>query len=322
MVHFFRDKKQRLIPLVLQKSAIFFELRADYGFQNVKEAATWLGYTYLYIRMLESPENYGIIYDELKNDPHLHQRRLDLVDSAAILLEKAGLIKYNRKQGIFHSTDLGKVASYYHLNYESAQMYNDDLKPTMQDIDILRLFSRSSEFSQLICREEEKLELEKLVNRVPIPIRESFEEPVAKVNVLLQAYISNDRLEGLAFLADMVYISQSAARIMRALYEISLKKGWASLSGKLLNWCKFVENRLWLNHSPLRQLRHANKQMCQKFESRDEDWSFYVDMTKQKLTEMVQQMLGKGPSREIQRLSEKGRKLYGERGRQGEGQED
>ena len=36
---------------------------------NVKEAATWLGYTYLYIRMLEAPENYGIGPDEIENDP-------------------------------------------------------------------------------------------------------------------------------------------------------------------------------------------------------------------------------------------------------------
>jgi len=45
-------------------------------------------------------------------------------------------------------------------------------------------------------RQEEKLELAKLLERVPIPVKESVEEPAAKINVLLQAYISQLKLDG------------------------------------------------------------------------------------------------------------------------------
>lgn len=34
--------------------------------------------------------------------------------------------------------------------------------------------------------QEEKLELAKLIERVPIPVKESLDEPTAKINVLLQ----------------------------------------------------------------------------------------------------------------------------------------
>lgn len=78
----------------------------------------------------------------------------------------------------------------------------------------------SSEFRNITVREEEKLELQKLMDRVPIPIKESIEEPSAKVNVLLQAYISQLKLEGFALMSDMVYVTQSAARLMRAIFEI------------------------------------------------------------------------------------------------------
>lgn len=47
-----------------------------------------------------------------------------------------------------------------------------------------------------------------LLDRVPIPIKESIEEPSAKVNVLLQAFISHLKLEGFALVSDMVYITQ------------------------------------------------------------------------------------------------------------------
>ena len=47
-----------------------------------------------------------------------------------------------------------------------------------------------------------------LMNKVPIPIRETVDDPCAKVNVLLQAYISHVKLEKFALACDMVYITQ------------------------------------------------------------------------------------------------------------------
>ena len=43
----------------------------------------------------------------------------------------------------------------------------------------------------MVVREEEKMELAKLLERVPIPVKESLEEPTAKINVLLQVYPSS-----------------------------------------------------------------------------------------------------------------------------------
>ena len=57
--------------------------------------------------------------------------------------------------------------------------------------------------------QEEKMELAKLIERVPIPVKEGLDEPTAKINVLLQAYISQLKLEGLALTSDMVYVTQS-----------------------------------------------------------------------------------------------------------------
>lgn len=47
-----------------------------------------------------------------------------------------------------------------------------------------------------------------------------MEEPSAKVNVLLQAYISQLKLEGFALMSDMLHVTQSAERLMRAIFEI------------------------------------------------------------------------------------------------------
>ncbi|KAK0183322.1 hypothetical protein PV327_001373 [Microctonus hyperodae] len=65
--------------------------------QNIRDAVTWLGYTYLYIRMLRCPNLYAITPDKLQSDPLLELHRADLIHSAALALDRSGLIKYDRK---------------------------------------------------------------------------------------------------------------------------------------------------------------------------------------------------------------------------------
>ena len=60
-----------------------------------------------------------------------------------------------------------------------------------------------------------------------------------------QAYISRLKLEGLALSSDMQYVRDSAGRLMRCLFEICLKRGWAALTDKSLALCKMVTRRMW-----------------------------------------------------------------------------
>jgi len=255
--------------------------------QNVMEAVQWLGYTYLYVRMLRSPTLYGVTHEELAEDPELEQRRLDLIHTAASLLDKHNLIKYDRKSGNFQVTDIGRVASHYYITYQSMAVFNEYLKPTMSDIELFRVFSLSSEFQYMTVREEEKLELAKLLDKVPIPIKESIEEASAKVNVLLQAYISRLTLEGFALVSDMVFITQSAGRLMRALFEITLKRGWASVATKMLNLCKMVQHRMWGAQSPLRQFKGIPSDIIKRIEAKDFPWDRFYDLEAHAIGELI-----------------------------------
>ncbi|KAD2067453.1 hypothetical protein E3N88_41917 [Mikania micrantha] len=250
-------------------------------------ALNWLSYTYLYIRMVRNPELYGLSSDALKRDPLLEGRRADLVHSAATILDKNNLVKYDRKSGYFQVTDLGRIASYYYITHGTIATYNEHLKPTMSDIDLCRLFSLSEEFKYVTVRQDEKMELVKLLDRVPIPIKENLEEPSAKINVLLQAYISQLKLEGLSLTSDMVFITQSAGRLMRALFEIVLKRGWAQLAEKALNLCKMVNKRIWSVQTPLRQFHGIKNDILMKLEKKDLAWERYYDLSSQELGELV-----------------------------------
>jgi len=100
------------------------------------------------------------------------------------------------------------------------RVYNEHMKPTMTLIDIFKLFGLSKEVFELIpVRENEKLELVKFRDKVPVPVKGALDEPSTKIDILLQCYISKYRLDGYDLNSDMVYVTQSAGRLLRALFE-------------------------------------------------------------------------------------------------------
>uniref|UniRef100_A0A452IEJ5 Activating signal cointegrator 1 complex subunit 3 n=1 Tax=Gopherus agassizii TaxID=38772 RepID=A0A452IEJ5_9SAUR len=226
--------------------------------QNAKDAVNWLGYAYLYIRMLRSPSLYGLSHDDLKGDPLLDQRRLDLVHTAALMLDKNNLVKYDKKTGNFQVTELGRIASHYYITNETVQTYNQLLKPTLSEIELFRVFSLSSEFKNITVREVW------LWNGLGRGLAQ-----VGEINVLLQAFISQLKLEGFALMADMVYVTQSAGRLMRAIFEIVLNRGWAQLTDKTLNLCKMIDKRMWQSMCPLRQFRKLPEEVVKKIEKKN-----------------------------------------------------
>lgn len=179
------------------------------------------------------------------------------------------------------------MAAYYYVPHKTISVYNEYLKPTLSDIELLRLFALSTDFANITVREEEKQELARLIERVPVPVKEHVDEPTAKTNILLQAYISQLKLEGFSLLSDMVYVTQSAARLMRCLHEIVLKRGWASLADRVLNFCKMIDRRMWLAQTPLRQFKGIPEDIIRKIEKKDFPWERFYDLQPQEIGELV-----------------------------------
>jgi pre-mRNA-splicing helicase BRR2 len=261
-------------------------LNAEVALGNVatfQDAKDWLGYTYLYVRIKRCPERYKVTADY-----PLEQMFTDLVHSAATQLDKLKLIKYDLARDILSPTALGRVASQYYLRSSSLATYDQHLKASMGAIDLLRVFSLSQEFKFLPVREEEKAEVARLMERVPVPVKGSAVEAASKVNVLLQAYISRLRLEGFTLMSDMVYVVQSAGRIMRALFELCLRRGWAQLTYSALNFSMMIEHRTWSVMSPLRQFNLLSEVEILKLEKKEGlFWEHYFDLSPQQLGDLV-----------------------------------
>ena len=54
----------------------------------------------------------------------------------------------------------------------------------------------------------------------------------------VQAYVSRARAESFSLTADMMYVSQNAPRICRALFEICLRRSWSTAADMALTMCK------------------------------------------------------------------------------------
>ena len=104
--------------------------------------------------MLKDPVLYSVGADYQEDDHALVQKRADIVHTAAALLEKCHLIKYERVSGRFQSTELGRIASYYYLTYNSMSVYNQHLKPTMSMLELFRVFALSNEFKLIPVRQD------------------------------------------------------------------------------------------------------------------------------------------------------------------------
>ncbi|CAB4316070.1 unnamed protein product [Prunus armeniaca] len=85
----------------------------------------------------------------------------------------------------------------------------------------------------------------------------------------------------------MVYITQSAGRLLRALFEIVLKRGWAQLAEKALNLCKMVNKKMWSVQTPLRQFNGITNDILMKLEKKDLAWDRYYDLSSQELGELI-----------------------------------
>lgn len=209
------------------------------------------------------------------------------IHSAATILNKSNLVNYNQKSGYFQVTDLGRIASYYYVSHGTISTYNEHVKLTMGDIDLCLLFSLSEEFKYVTIGQDEKMELAKLLDQVPIPVKESLEEPRVKIDVLLQAYISQLKLEGLSLTSDMVFITQSVGRLLQALFEIVLKKGWPQLAEKALNLFKRINKRMWSVQTPFCQLSGIPNEILMKLEKKNLAWESYYDLSSQEIGELI-----------------------------------
>ncbi|KAI8543195.1 hypothetical protein RHMOL_Rhmol08G0198900 [Rhododendron molle] len=256
---------------------------------NVKEACAWLGYTYLFIRMKMNPLAYGIGWDEVIADPSLTSKQRSLVADAARALDKAKMMRFDEKSGNFYCTELGRIASHFYIRYSSVETYNEMLRRHMNDSEVIDMVAHSSEFENIVVRDEEQNELENMVRTsCPLEVKGGPTNKHGKVSILIQLYISRGSIDSFSLISDAAYISASLARIMRALFEICLRRGWCEMSSFMLDYCKAVDRQIWPHQHPLRQFdKDISPEILRKLEERGADLDRLLEMEEKDIGALI-----------------------------------
>uniref|UniRef100_A0A8C4HEY4 Activating signal cointegrator 1 complex subunit 3 n=1 Tax=Dicentrarchus labrax TaxID=13489 RepID=A0A8C4HEY4_DICLA len=274
------DKLSHYLTLLTQQNPIesqFLDSLADNlnaevalgSVTNVEEAVKWLSYTYLYVRMRANPLAYGINHKAYQMDPSLELYRKELVVESGRKLDKARMIRFEERTGYFASTDLGRTASHFYIRYNTIEV--DSL---LYKADILS-----------IVRDEELEELDQMLcNYCELPAAGGVENSYGKINILLQTYISRGEVDSFSLISDLSYVAQNAARIIRALFEIALRKRWPAMTYRLLTLCKVIDKRLWGFAHPLRQFPNLSHVVLNRLEEKK--------LTVDKLKEMRKDEIG------------------------------
>ncbi|XP_077383335.1 activating signal cointegrator 1 complex subunit 3 isoform X2 [Festucalex cinctus] len=255
---------------------------------NVDEAVKWLSYTYLYVRMRANPLAYGINYKALQMDPSLELYRKELAVESGRKLDKARMIRFEERTGYFASTDLGRTSSHFYIRYNTIETFNELFNSQRTEADILSIVSKAEEFEQLKVREEEMEELEQMLcNYCELPAAGGVENGYGKVNILLQTYISRGDVDSFSLISDLSYVAQNAARIVRALFEIALRKRWPAMTYRLLTLCKVIDKRLWGFAHPLRQFSNLSHIVLNRLEEKKLTVDKLKDMRKDEIGHML-----------------------------------
>ncbi|XP_055781435.1 activating signal cointegrator 1 complex subunit 3 [Salvelinus fontinalis] len=293
------DKLSHYLTLLTQQNPIesqFLETMADNlnaevslgTVTNVEEAVRWLSYTYLYIRMRANPLAYGINHKAYQMDPGLELYRKELVVMAARKLDKARMIRFEERTGYFASTDLGRTASHFYIKYNTMETFNELFNSQKTEADILSIVSKAEEFEQVKVRDEEMEELEQMLcNYCELPAAGGVENGYGKINILLQTYIGRGEVDSFSLISDLSYVAQNAARIVRALFEIALRKRWPAMTYRLLNLCKVIDKRLWGFAHPLRQFSILPHNVLARLEEKKLTVDKLKDMQKDEIGHML-----------------------------------
>ena len=192
---------------------------------SVPDGVTWLGYSYLFVRMQRNPIAYGIDWAEARDDPTLVQRRRQLIIQAARTLQESQMIIFNETTEELRSKDVGRIASQFYILHTSIQIFNTMMLPLATEADVLKMIAMSGEFDNIQSRDNEAKELTKLKEEAsPCDVGDGIDTPQAKTNILLQSYISKANLEDFALANDSNYVAQQSARICRALFMMALNR--------------------------------------------------------------------------------------------------
>ena len=210
------------------------------------DAVQYLTWTFLYRRLLLNPSYYGV---EEATAEGLNVYMQKLVGDVIEQLEKAGLVV--DEGGVLESTALGKIASFYYLDYKTMAVFMHHLSPSADLIAILSCLSSSAEYSELPVRHNEDRHNEILAKQCRWPVKGAWDDPHLKANLLFQCVLGRNELPISDYYTDTRSVLDQAMRVLQAMIDVCAEFGWGQTVERVVLLMQAIVQGRWTDESTL-----------------------------------------------------------------------
>ena len=233
-----------------------------------QDAVDYLTWTYFFRRLLKNPTYYNL--DTIQTD-NLNEYLSDLVENALELLEDARCIAIDEEDDGLEPLMLGRVASYYYLQYPSVALFASNIKANSSLESLLETLCGVAEYDELPVRHnEDKLntELAEVVadaGGFQVDIRLA-EDPHVKTSLLFQCHFLRLPLPLSDYYTDTKSVLDQAIRILQAMIDVTSDAGWLHTALSTMNLMQMIMQGRMITDSSLLTLPHIERRHLRNLE--------------------------------------------------------
>jgi activating signal cointegrator complex subunit 3 len=198
---------------------------------NLQDCLEYLSWTYYFRRLAMNPSYYQL---EDNSPSGITNHLTRLIEKILFDLESKKCIEIKSENDILESTTLGKITSYYYLDYRTTSLFVNGLHSISNATTVMtekleqysRLICDAYEFSEIPVRHNEdvlNVELSQSARWYVDP--QTFSEVNTKVFLLLQAHLFNLPLPIMDYINDMKSILEQMPRVLNALIDVAADMG-------------------------------------------------------------------------------------------------
>lgn len=185
----------------------------------------------------------------------------NLVDNTLADLEEAQCINVDATTGEVEPLTLGRIASYYYLDYTTVMMFADSIGDGMAVPEVLVVLTQATEFEEVPVRHnEDKLNAELCEHvRMKDQLRlSSMDSPHTKTQLLLQAHFDSLPLPISDYYTDVKMVLDQTIRVVQAMVDVAADAGWLQTTLSCMSLIQMVVQAKWHDASTLATLPHID----------------------------------------------------------------
>merc|ERR1719253_2061538 len=226
----------------------------------MQDAVDYITWTLLYRRLAKNPNYYNL---QGTSNVHLSEHISEMVETVLGDLEASKCCQLT-DDGDISPLNLGMIAAYYYIQYETIEIIAASLTAKTKVRGILEILSHASEFGVLPIRQGEERALKIIAKNLPESAQ--FQDPRTKALVLLHCHFSRKSLST-DLRTDLKHVLGESINLIPAIVDVISSNGWLKPALAAMELSQMVVQGLWNKENVLMQIPHFTKEIVERCES-------------------------------------------------------